>query len=78
MTKPTIPEVIDRFKAYHKDNPSWGALHIVLDDNNVNDLSVDWCRVRARQDGDKEGEALAHILLSMSRTQRLKIGDMVR
>ena len=40
MRKPTIPEVRARFQRYHKDNPSWGSLHIVLDDGNVSDGNV--------------------------------------
>lgn len=43
--KPTIPDVIDRFRAYfaQPSNGAWGSLHIVLDDNNVDDDSVRFC-----------------------------------
>lgn len=64
-----------RFKAYHDKNPSWGSLHVVLDDGNTADgfipSTIEW----AKQNDDKEGEELAKILLEMSRTQRIKVRD---
>lgn len=71
--KPTIPDVIDRFRAYHEQNPSWGSLHIVLDDQNVADGHVDFCIGWADEHDDPEGFHLANILRGMSRTQRLKL-----
>ncbi len=55
MDKPTIPEVIDRFRAYHAWNLTWGSLHIVLDDGNVDDDSVAFCKGWALEHGDAEG-----------------------
>lgn len=77
--KPTIPDVIDRFRAYfaQPSNGAWGSLHIVLDDNNVDDDSVRFCIENAQQKGDVDGEALARILLRMSKTQRLKLRRMI-
>lgn len=72
--KPTIPEVLDRFAAYHREHPCWsGGLHVVLDEGNVSDSSVRHAVERT------EGEAhdLAKLLLRMSRTQRLKLPNMV-
>jgi hypothetical protein len=77
MTKPTIPEVLPRFVAYHANNGAWGSLHIVLDDNNVADAHVRYCSEWAREQGDVEGEALAEILLRMSKTQRGKLPTSV-
>ncbi len=76
MGKPTIPEVLARFKAYHKlpGNEAWGALHIVLEDGNIGDDSVRGCIEWASDRGDVEGTDLARILLTMSKTQRVKIG----
>lgn len=71
--KPTIPTVIDRFRTYHAQNPTWGALHIVLEDGNTHDADVQFCIDLAVQIKDTEGEALARILLTMSQTQRRKI-----
>lgn len=76
MGKPTIPEVIDRFRAYHAKEPAWGYLHITLDDGNVRDDFVTYCRDTAMHYGDTEAVELADILLSMSRTQRLKLGRL--
>jgi hypothetical protein len=74
--KPTIPEVIDRFRAYHDANITWGSLHIVLDDGNVRDDDVTFCIEWAREHDDAEGESLGRILLQMSKTQRKKLGDI--
>jgi hypothetical protein len=74
--KPSIPEVIDRFKAYHKKEAAWGSLHIVLEDSNVSDSSVSFCIEYAIKNGDTEGAELGKILLSMSKTQRLRLADI--
>jgi hypothetical protein len=74
MHKPTIPDVIDRFRAYYQRNPLWGSLHVVLADRNTQDSHVDFCIEDARERGDFEGEALARLLRRMSRTQRGKLG----
>jgi hypothetical protein len=74
--KPTIPEVLPRFRAYHIRYPEWGALHIVLADGNVSDADVAFCREVAEQRGDAEGLALATLLAQMSRTQRTKLGRL--
>jgi hypothetical protein len=76
VSKPTIPEVIDQFCAYHAKNLTWGSLHIVLDDGNTEDSHVAWCREYALERGDAEGAALAEILLRMSQTQRSKISRL--
>ena len=72
--KPTIPEVVDRFRAYHDEHLAWGSLHIVLADGNVANDHVEFCLRWAEREGDIEGVVLAKILLKMSRTQRLKLG----
>lgn len=69
----TIPEVIDRFCDYHEVNLYWGSLHFVLDDANLDDSDVEFCIEWAQKNGDVEGEALARILLNMSKTQRKKL-----
>lgn len=80
MTAPSakiiVPEVIDRFRAYYLANPDWGSLHIVLEDFNIQDIHVDWCITRAEKIGDVEGLELAKILLTMSKSQRLKISKL--
>lgn len=71
----TVPDVLARFSAYYAKNPAWGSLHVVLDDGNVGDDSVRYCIEGAIASGDTEGEALARILLTMSKTQRNKISS---
>lgn len=75
--KPTItPELKARFVEYHRKNPAWGSLHIVLDDNNVADSHIEFCIRYACENLDTEGEALGAILLTLSKTQRMKIGKL--
>ena len=76
--KPTIPEVVERFAAYFAANPAWGSLHVVLDDGNVADSSVQFCIEYAAERGDDEGAALGRVLLTMSKTQRSKLPAAVR
>jgi len=78
--KPHIPEVIERFVAYYqaKGDGAWGSLHIVLEDGNVLDSNVAFCRDYAARQGDTEGRALAEILLRMTRSQRGRLTRKVR
>lgn len=73
--KPTVPEVLPLVEAYYaKDgNGAGGSLHIVLDDGNVANGHIEFCRDYAERKGDKDGAALAAILLRMSRTQRHRL-----
>ena len=70
---PNVREYVPRFTAYLRENCVWGSLHVVLEDGNVGDSSVDYCIESAVAKGDTEGEALARILRDMSRTQRSKL-----
>lgn len=72
----SIPDFLARFRAYHASHPTWGALHIVLDDGNMSNADVQFCIEYAVQQGDAECAALARVLLSMSKTQRKKLGRM--
>lgn len=69
----SVPDVIERFRAYHAKEPCWGVLHIVLDDGNVRDNDVKFCIEDALERGDTEGHELACLLLGMSTTQRRKL-----
>lgn len=77
--KPTIPSVVALFAAYHEapGNGAWGSLHVALDDGNLDDGSVLFCRDVAREDGDTRGYQLAFILLGMSKSQRRRLNDAV-
>lgn len=74
--KPNIPTVQQLVNAYYRlpGNESGGSLHIVLEDNNVQDSSVQFCIEWAKKDGDIYGTLLGEVLLRMSKTQRLKLG----
>ncbi len=76
--KPTIPQVVAAFAAYRTANPTWGALHIVLDDGNVRNDDVTFCVRSAEERGDADGARLGRLLLTMSKTQRLKLPGAVK
>lgn len=63
-------EIIDRFYAYYKQNPSWGACHVCLSDGNYDMVdNPQW----ALDKGDIEGSKLCEILEELTPTQRGKI-----
>jgi hypothetical protein len=76
VTRLNVPFVLADFQAYHAANPTWGSLHVILDDGNYSDSSVRYCVHSAAESGDVEGERLARILLSMSTTQRRKLARL--
>lgn len=61
---------VERFRAYHQEHPSWGVLHVALDDGNLDDDCVDTCVAFAREERDVEGLSLALILKGMNVGQR--------
>ncbi len=76
--KPTIPEVLPVVHDYYAKpgNGQGGSLHIVLDDGNVDDGNVVFCRQWAVDHHDPDGVRLADLLLRMSTTQRRKLSRM--
>lgn len=73
--RPTADQVRPMIRAYYDKpgNECGGSLHIVLDDGNIEDGCIVFCRDWARERGDVDGERLAEMLLQMSRTQRKKV-----
>jgi len=73
--KPTVPEVLPLFETYYAKpgNSVGGSLHIVLDDANIQDVYVKYCIELAKEQNDEDGVRLGNILLTMSKTQRLKL-----
>jgi len=71
--KPVPKELMDRFRAYHDKNSTWGSVHIVLDDGNIRDHHCQSCVDYAKETGDAEGQFLAEQLLKMSKSQRYKV-----
>lgn len=61
---------VERFRAYHQEHPSWGVLHVALDDGNLDDDSVGSCITFAEEQRDVEGLSLALILRAMNAGQR--------
>lgn len=72
--RPTVPEVRPLVWAYYAmpGNSCGGSLHVVLDDGNLDDHSVQFCIDNARDRGDDAGVRLGELLLKMSKTQRAK------
>lgn len=67
-----------RFEAYRVANPSWGHLALVLKSgSNVKDGHVLHCQKEAARHGDQEAYELADILLSLSKSQRIKLGQQL-
>lgn len=77
MSKLTIPEVVERFAGYIRKHPAWSCLHIVLDDGNIGNDSIEFCIGCAEREGDTEAVELGQLLLRMSKTQRLKLPSAV-
>ena len=73
--KPLPIEDSRRFADYFKANNGWSNLHIVLADKNVKDKHVAACMECAAGEGDNEGYKLSEILLTMSKSQRLKLAN---
>ena len=71
----TVPEVLPVARRYvaKPENATGGSLHIVLEDDNVDDDNVEFCEGWAEREGDKDGVKLARALRLMTKTQRSKI-----
>lgn len=75
--RPTIEDVRPIVYEYKRQlHAAGGSLHIVLEDDNVSDQDVEYCRRFAQEQGDREGELLAQILLRMSEEEREALGDL--
>lgn len=67
-----VDALIDTFKTM-PGNECGGALHIVTDDSNLDDDSIDWCIDHARKEGDAAAEALGMLLRAMTLRQRVDV-----
>ncbi|MDP3963705.1 MAG: hypothetical protein Q8Q39_04375 [bacterium] len=74
----TVPDVAPLVQAYYSKpgNGVGGSLHIVLDDGNIEDSHVRFCRKHAETLNDIDGIRLCDLLLQMTKTQRRKLYDM--
>lgn len=77
--RPSTPDVIAAAKAYYQQpgNICGGSLHIVLDDHNLEDCHIIYCRDYAKDRGDDDGVILAQLLLAMTGTQRRAVARAV-
>lgn len=77
-TSVTIPMVIEAFSEYQLEHPSWGSLHVVLEEGNVSNQCVQGALEYAQRTGDATGMILASMLLLMSKSQRGRIARKVQ
>lgn len=72
ITKPSHAFMRGIIEAFYQQpgNGAGGSLHIVLDDLNVEDSHVDWCREYAAKNGDHDGVFLAELLLQYTDDER--------
>lgn len=71
----TVPDALPLVRRYYAlpGNSAGGSLHVVLEDCNVDDRSIDVCNWWAVRHKDHAGQALALVLRRMSKTQRRKL-----
>ena len=75
--KPTIPDVLPLAQIVYDRHCAGCCSHIVLDDDNVDDSHVLFCIEQAEEYEHADCLALCKALLQMSKTQRLKLGNLV-
>lgn len=70
--RPTVLHVIPLIEAYYRKpgNEVGGNMHVVLDDYNLEDWCIAYCRDRSAELNDDDGVRLASLLLQMTGTQR--------
>jgi hypothetical protein len=75
MENKKFQEVLSLVNHYYSlpNNCAGGNLHIVVDDGNVEDDDIEYCKEQADRKGDKEGVAIAKLLIKMSKKDREKI-----
>ena len=60
-------EFIQRLRSYGERNwPGWGNLHIAMEDGNLEDSHLDWCKKHATEEKDTEGAYLAEKILELT------------
>jgi hypothetical protein len=71
VSRHTLYAMIDAYREL-PGNGSGGALHIVVDDQNLDTDDILWCRARLAE-ADERGLAIADALLAMTHRQRWKV-----
>lgn len=77
--KLTVPDVLPVAKEYVAlpQNSVGGSLHIVLEDDNIDNHSVDFCIQWAKDHGDEAGVRLGEMIRRLTITQRKKLVRMI-
>lgn len=73
---PLTDEETERFADYFDANPTWGSLHIVMEDGNVEDVHLAWSIRYAEEHGDSEGAALGRILSRLTEAERAGLSHL--
>lgn len=71
----SIRPMLDAYRA-KPGNEAGGALHLVIDDGNVDDDDVRFCVGAARERGDIDGVTLGEALLALPRSARAWLLDV--
>lgn len=66
-----MEQIIELCKAYYKQNTTGGNLHIILDDGNVEQDNLDFCKKEAEKNGDTAGLEILKELQHMTELERL-------
>lgn len=73
--RPSVPEVMPIVREIYERNAAGCCWHVVLDDENVDDRSVEFCANYARERGHFWCCLLIEPMLKMSKTQRRKLAS---
>ena len=60
------------------NNPCGGYLHVVLDEENTEDCSVQFCMGEAEKNNDHVGVAIGKLLLQLTEEQRIEAINQAR
>ena len=77
----SVFSLLQQIAEYWEQSAAGGSLHIVLEDQNVGDKSVQWCLEHAKEVGDVMGVKIAQALLDIPESWRvfvLVVWDMSR
>lgn len=75
MIKPTTLDAIPLTKTIYERSAVGCCLHILLDDQNIDDSHVIFCLEEALKNNHEDCIRLSIMLLKMSKTQRLKVAN---
>lgn len=67
--------LIHLIAAYYQTDGAGGACHVVIDDGNYGDDSVQSCLNYAKTIGDFWGETIAKLLLEFTEEERIQINE---